>query len=74
MKIQNVNGTIRIHNIFKRKISTSNWPYQLKMKIIVPINTSISHILSMQIGNDNINSVSNSFAFKDSSTNRKFNE
>ena len=48
--------------------------YQLKMKIIVPINTSISHILSMQIGNDNINSVSNSLAFKDSSTNRKFNE
>lgn len=54
--------------------SISLRPYQLKMKIIVPINTSISHILSMQIGNDNINSVSNSFAFKDSSTNRKFNE
>ena len=63
----------RIHNVFKRKIYTINFA-KLKMKIIVPINTSISHILSMQIGNDNINSVSNSFAFKDSSTNRKFNE
>ena len=41
MKMHNVNGTIRIHDMFKGKILTSNLArsYQLTIKIIVLINS-----------------------------------